>query len=369
MADAQQLIQRKALLERKRELLIKKQQLSEVKAEPVQGVRPNNSLTPPSIMSAVLPFGSELETVFRRSDLLPAIGQLGGGRFGGYRGAVAGAAIGEAGKQAVETLKGERKPSLGEFAGNVGLTALLEGLTRGTGKLFFRKQIANDTLEQLSKKLAGMKEGMMANPSNQAISDPIRKTIEEAYSMLPEPVKRGGTDDVLKRWMSYLKENPVLNANDLIAMETDLGNAASYGQVVKGVFQPAEVPNPATNQVAKLGRTSVSDTVDRMSESSGQVGFKETSKKISKLLERYPDFDPTKAYGSFAGRMGTAIGATALTGHPLVGVGAYAAEKFLQNPTVRNILFKAAKTAPARTVGTGTKVGITELLKNLLGGR
>ena len=336
--------------------------------EPVQTVQAEPQK--PDIMGGVLrAVGGPPAILATNPELIPATGQMVGGIFGGLPGAVAGSTVGEAGRQAVENLTGKRKGfDTGEMAKTAGVTGLVEGLTRGAGRLFFRKQLSNELLTKLSKKLSGMKEEMIANPSIQTLAEPIEKTISEAYEMLPEPVKRGGADGVIRRWVSYLKENPVLNANDLIAMETDLGKAATYGQTVRGVFQPAEVPNPATNKVAQIGRRKVSDVVERVSEGSGQKGFKETSKKISKLLEKYPDFDPTKGYGSFSGRMGTAIGTTALTGNPIAGVGAYAAEKFLQNPGVRNALFRGVRNPAVSTAGKGAKVGITELLKKILGG-
>ena len=330
---------------------------------------PQQTQNKPSLgMNALRTIGGPLGGVIAQPEMLPAVGQAVGGIYGGLPGAVGGATIGEAGKQSIDFLQGKRKnldPI--EMAKTAGVTGLVEGVTRGAGKLFFRKQLSNELLGKLSKKLGGMKQEMINNPSIQTLSEPIKKTIEEAYSMLPEPVKRGGANNVINRWVSYLNDNPVLNANDLIAMETDLGQAATYGTMSKGVFQPAEVPNPATNEVAKIGRTKVSDLVEKVSEESGQKGFKETSKKISQLLSKYTDFDPTKAYGSFSGRMGSAVGATALTGNPLVGVGTYAVEKFLQNPSVRNALFKGVRNKVVSTTGTGAKLGITELLKKLFG--
>jgi len=324
-----------------------------------------DALKPPSpLMSGVPePIRTALETVTRREETLPMIGQAVGGRFG-LKGAVAGTAIGEAGKQAVETLKGERKPSLGEFATNVGVTGAVEGLTRGGGKLFFRKQLANEAMQKLGKELGQMKRVMAQNPTLKATSDAIRNQMKTAYDALPDPLKKGKIASALEDWIEYMGKKPELSASDLIDMEKSLGDVAEFGVYKKGAFQPAvDIPNPKANAIARQGRTQVSDIVDDLAEKGGQAGFGKKSKEMSKMIQKFPEFDPSKQYGGFGQRLVTSSVAGMATGNPVIGALTYLFQRFAQSPEVRNALFKATKEPVAKVVGTGAKLSLSELAR------
>ena len=305
-------------------------------------------------------------------EAFPIIGQGVGGMASGFTGvgllgATGGATVGQGLRQLSKKSRGE-KTDLSALPKEAALTGAIEGLTRGVGGAFFRRQIANKELSNLGKQLGKMKEAMANNPNLTAQSKPILDTLENAYSYLPDPLKSGKVSAKISKWIKHLKQNPNMHAKDLILMEEDLGQAATYGQFKKGVFQPAtDIPNKAMNTIAKTGRTQTSGIVDDLAELGGQKGFKKTSMKISKLRDRYPDIDPTKSYGSFGGRVGTAIAATTLTGNPLAGVGAYAAEKVLQNPSLRNSLFSLFNKPVLKSIGKTAKLGTTETLRRLQG--
>lgn len=301
-------------------------------------------------------------------DILPAVGQGVGGMTTGFTGAgmlgaTGGAVAGQGARQLIKQIRGE-KPDIGALGKEALTTGAIEGVTRGFGNVFFRKQVANEALNKLSNKLIEMKQSLASNPNLKAKTFELYSHMTDAFDSLPEPMKTGKVAQRLKTWMKYMSDKSGLTAKDLILMEEDLGKAANFGEVSKGVFMPAsDIPNAATNRIAKTSRTKVSDLVDQLSEQGGQKEFKSTSQKLSKAISKSKDYDPTKGYGSWSGRMGSAIGATAITGNPLAGVGAYALEKTLQNPTLRNTLFKIIRNKAVSGVGTGTKLTMSELAR------
>lgn len=303
-------------------------------------------------------------------DALPMIGQ-GIGSFAsgfpgaGFVGATGGATLGQGARQAFKSLRGE-KPDFGKMGTEALTTGAIEGATRGFGNVFFRKQIANEALNGLSKKLIEMKDAMANNPNLKAPIYDIYHNINQAFNALPEPMQSGSVATKLKSWMKYMSNKSELSAKDLIMLEEDLGKAANYGEVKKGIFMPAtEIPNSATNAIAREGRSRVSGVVDNLAEIGGQKGFKETSKKLSKAISKSKELDPTKPYGSWSGRMGAAIGTSALTGSPLMGVGAYALEKTLQNPGLRNALFAMTKNPVVSNIGKVGKLSASEIARQL----
>src|SRR3990167_1052245 len=266
----------------------------------------------------------------KEEDVLPMVGQAVGGGLGGFLGATGGSMLGRTASEAVAPLRGKQIDPM-NIAKEGLVTGAIEGLTRGSGKIFFRKQIADETLKGLGKQLGQMKDAMASNPELRAASQPILDTLETAYNSLPEPVRTGQASKTIRGWIKHLKANQEMSAKDLILMEEQLGNAADFGVYRKGVLQPAvEVSNPATNKIAKAGRSQVSDIVDQLAESGGQTGFGGISKKIAKMRARFPEIDPSKAYGSFGTRIVSSGLATAATGNPLVGGATYLGEKALQ---------------------------------------
>jgi hypothetical protein len=300
-------------------------------------------------------------------EALPMAGQMVGSMASGFPGAgilgaAGGASVGQLVEQSLKPLRGKQS-DFKEVPMEALRTGALEGLTRGTGKFVFRRQIANDTLKGLNAQLGRMKEEMIANPNLSASSQPILDVLETAYNASPDPVKRGQASQVVRRWIAHMKSKPNLSADDIITMERDLGEAANYGSFKKGVFQPPNVPNPRMNEVAKAGRTVASDEVEKMSAGAGQKGFGEVSKKISKLLNKYPDFDPSKSGSGFGTRVATSLGVGLGSNSPIAGILTYLGVKASQSPTLRNQMYGVIKNPVAKTAGKSLKALIGESLR------
>lgn len=301
-------------------------------------------------------------------DIFPAVGQVAGGYLGSKvplpASGTIGATTGAVGGQYVRQLV--RKGLRGKIfdTNELGMEALrtgtIEGLMRGSGNFVFRRQIGNDQLKSLAKQLGQMKDDMIANPNLQAASQPILDIIETAYNSAPEPVKRGTQANAIRRWINYMKQKPNLSARDVIAMEKDLGEVAEFATNKKGFVQPAVVPNPAMNEIARSGRSEASKVVENLSSQAGQTGFGDISQKIHKLLTKYPDIDPTRTGTGFGTRLvaGGLMGSA--TQSPLVGIGTYAAMKASQSPALRNTLYSLTKKPAAKATGRTLKALMTE---------
>src|SRR3990167_2043400 len=137
-------------------------------------------------------------------DVLPAVGQAVGGKYGLL--ATAGAATGELARQGIKTLRGdasgiERPLELG--LGSIGLpraipsvgreaasTATIEGLFRGVPRVLFPKQFGGKAREAVGKKLGQTLEAVKQKaPFARVAKLPI---IQEAETILKEtPFERG----------------------------------------------------------------------------------------------------------------------------------------------------------------------------------
>lgn len=301
-------------------------------------------------------------------NILPAIGQGVGGMASGFpgaglAGATGGAVAGQGLKQLLKTARGQ-KPEYGEMGKEALVTGAIEGATRGTGNFIFRRQVANEALGTLSKKLSEMKKAMSANPELNAPVYDVYSTMREAFDSLPEPMQKGSIANKLKDWLKFMSNKSEVSAKDLILMESDLGQAAKYGQMEKGAFVPAtEIPNPAGNTIAKEGRRGVSDIVDELAQKSGQKDWKSISSKISKLLKNPDKTDVTKATGNVFSRLATAGAVGGITQNPLAFLATYAGMKLAQSPEVRNTAFKALRSPVGKAVDVGTKLSLAEMAR------
>lgn len=301
-------------------------------------------------------------------DILPAVGQGIGGMASGFTGAgllgaTGGAVAGQGIKQLIKKARGE-EPDFGQMGKEALTTGAIEGATRGAGSFLFRRQIANETLGKLGKKLGEMKKSLSGNPSLKAKTFDIYSHMTNAFDSLPEPMKTGKVAQKLKTWMKYMSDKSGLTAKDLILMEEDLGKAASYGEYSKGAFIPAtEIPNAATNKIARSSRTKVSDLVDNLAENSGQKGWKNISQQIAKLLKDPDKTDVTKATGNVFSRLATAGAVGGMTQNPLAGVGTYAAMRLAQSPEVRNTAFRGLRSPVGKVLDKGSKLTLAELAR------
>lgn len=343
--------------------------LSQIQAQQDKVEAPD--LAPPSPMLSGIPehIRMPLETVFRREEALPGIGQAVGGIFGdkvpikgaGLAGAVGGQTVGEVGRQAVNVLKGEAKGfDLGKIGGDAAKTALVEGVTRGALGHVFRRQNTNKTLGELSKRLKGMKDALSKNSKLGVDSMQVYVPLKEATEGVAVP--HGQQSSIISKWLRFMEKNPKLTAKNLIELESDLGEVAKFGEFEKGAFIPATgVKKPALNTIAREGRTNVSNIVDKLAEESGQKGFGKVSKQISKILKRPESYDVTKTGGNELSRIATALGIGSFS--KLGGLLSYGAMKLAQSPTVRNKLFQAGGTGLGKATGAGTKATLAELLR------
>lgn len=302
-------------------------------------------------------------------DALPMIGQ-GIGSFAsgfpgaGFVGATGGATLGQGARQAFKSLRGE-KPDFGKMGEEALTTGAIEGATRGFGGVVFRRQVANEALGNLTKKLSQMKESLSANPELKAPIYELYSHINDAFEALPEPMKTGRVASRLKKWANHMSTRNSLTAKDLIMMEEDLGKAASYGEMSKGAFVQPEIPNVATNKIAKSARNKVSGMVDELAETSGQKGFGKTSKKISKLLQDPDKTDITKTTGNVFGQLAAGGAVGGLTQNPIMGLATFTAMRAAQSPQARNLAFKALRSPIGTAVDAGTKLSLSELARRM----
>lgn len=295
-------------------------------------------------------------------DVLPAAGQMVGGSAG-LLGAVGGATAGQGLRQVGKGVRGENV-DWSALPKEAAITGAVEGVTRGTGNLIFRRQLGQKALSELGTKLAGMKSAMSSNPSLGVASEEVYMPLKQAMEEIAVP--HGPQNTIINKWLRFMEKNPNLSAKNLIEMEKDLGEVAQFGEFKKGAFVAPTIKKPALNQAAKASRSQVSGIVDDLSEKAGQKGFKETSTKISKLLSKYHDIDVTKTGSGAGSRIAAGVGAGAATGNPIAGILTYLGLKTIQSPEARNLAFKTTQAPVAKGVGTGAKAGITEILRQLL---
>ena len=291
--------------------------------------------------------------------LYPMIGQLAGS--GSFLGSVGGSMAGQGIKQAVQPLRGN-KPDLGEVGREGLVTGAIEGATRGAGNFIFRRQIANNLLSQLGKKLGSMKQAISANPDLSIPSDQIYFPLKQAVEEIAVP--HGPQSTIINKWLRFMENNPSLSGKHLIELESDLGEVAKFGEIQKGAFvMPSGVKKPSLNSIAKETRRGVSNAVDKLAEEGGQKGFGDVSKQISKLLRNPETTDVTRATGGFGSRLVATGAVGGLTRNPLAGIATYFGMQMLQSPELRNLAFKTLKSTPAKIATTGSKLTLAELAR------
>lgn len=296
----------------------------------------------------------------REEDILPMAGQAVGTPLG-FLGATGGAIAGEGLKQAVQPLRGKTS-DLKEVAKTGGITALIEGLTRGTGKFLFRRQLKNEAKNILGKKLAEMKSAMSKNPAEVVDSMDIYIPLKEEFDKVAVP--HGPQAAIIRKWLSFMEKNPKLTSRNLIEMEKDLGEVSRYGEFEKGALITPTVKKPALNTIAKQSRKQVSDIVDVEAEKQRQKGFGKISKQLAKILQNPESYDVTRTSGNVLSRIAAAGVAGGYTRNPLVAGATYLGMEALQSPEARNMAFKAVRNPVARATGTATKLTLSEMARN-----
>jgi len=330
-----------------------------------QSIKQSISSTLPSALPAGI--STAVDTVINKPEVLPAAGQSLGGMATGFTGAgvlgaTAGAMVGQAGKQAIEYLKGGYKPNIGEVGKEGLITGLVEGATRGLGRGIFRRQYTNKALQELGGKLGEMKKAFGANKTISVPSEAIYMKLKGAMDDVA--VASGPQSSMIKKWLSFMERNPNLTSKNLMELESDLGEVANYGVMKKGAFiQPSNIKKPVVNAIAKEGRTDVSNIVDDLAEQSGQKGFGKVSKKVSKILSNPESHDITKTSGGVISRLIAAIGAGGLTRNPFASVPVYYGLQAIQSPELRNLAFKGIESGGGKVASQGARTTLAELAR------
>lgn len=293
-------------------------------------------------------------------DVLPMAGQI-AGTPAGFLGATGGAMAGQGIKQIVQPLRG-KSVDVKEVGKEGLITGLIEGLTRGTGKLLFKRQMVNETKNVLGRKLGEMKATMSKNPKDVIDSIDIYVPLKESFEKVAVP--HGPQATLINKWLRFMEKNPKLTSRNLIEMEKDLGEVAKYGEFEKGALQMPVVKKPALNSIAKDTRRQVSDVVDNEAEQQGLTGFGETSKKLARILQDPDSYDVTKSTaGGFLSRVLASAAAGGVTQNVPVAAATYLGMQALQSPEARNMAFKAVRNPVVRATGTATKLTMSELAR------
>lgn len=294
----------------------------------------------------VQPILGELQA--RGEEVLPAAGQLVGGRFGGLPGAIGGTMFGEAGRQSIGALRGERLPfktRAGRLALAGGTTATLEGLTRGAVKLFPR-EAAKRTLKVAGTKVNEIRQALIemgeANPALQVSTQKIAAFVNKELARIKVPFGKGY--GVLRKWGEFLNNPetpPNLSPATLIELEDDLGAAAKFARPQRGMMQVPQVEKRAVNVGLKQARTAVSNEVDAVASKAGFPEFAKRSKEVSKARQTLAQREPS----GLAGAMLQMIPGAGLLTETFPQVGFQAARLAASGP------FRVGASEAARRVG------------------
>jgi hypothetical protein len=282
---------------------------------------------------------------------LPTAGQALGGFFGGYGGSVAGTAAGSALEQVIKSGLRGKEFNLGKMTSDTATTAIVEGLLRGTGKVLFRREIANQTMNSLGRKLGQMKTALSEiGQSNTSVGIPKQKLLDVLTSEMEKTnVPFGKASVVLNRWKNFLIKSPSKNVSPsaLMELEDDMGNVAKFAsQKMGGISLVPEVAKKSLNSSAKAVRSMVSGEVDNLAAQNGMTDFGKISKQISSLKEKFPNSElrsgkllPGVPATFFASGGGLAAGLA--TQNPIVGLATGMMIEGLQSPAIRGGLYNA----------------------------
>jgi len=208
-------------------------------------------------------------------DVLPSAGQTIGGLIPGinaFGGSVAGAAIGEVGKQTVKGLREGRMPDYKSVIPSTATTAITEGVFRGIPKALFPKQLGGKAREAAGKVLGEIRENVTKKaPFLRMAKNDIIKRIDDALNSAP--FESGPQRQALIRIKNRLigKGKP-LTFDESVQLEQQMGREAQFAsEATQGRF--AKGPKaPRSNQALKAERSIVSKNVDNMA---AQAGFPE----------------------------------------------------------------------------------------------
>lgn len=253
-----------------------------------------------------------------------------------------------------------------------GVGAVAGGVLSPLGKLFQRKQIAQQTLKESGKYIGETKDALVAlaqkEPTKFTVNtNYILKDLQDAFSKIND--KSGSAGNAIKKWIRILNtKGNRLFPDTLIEMESQLGNSVKFSEIKGGAFTRTEPKNNLTERLLKDTRNKVSNEVNRMAKAAGFDKFSEHNKTYSKILQKWSDLDPTKGRGDIFARgfMAGGIGAIAQSA-PLAAV-AYEAMKYGASPEARNAFYKFLESNAGKNVSRGIRGVGTSLTSNVLSG-
>ena len=235
----------------------------------------------------------------------------------------------------------------------------LEALPNAFFKGAFRKNIKREKLESLNKDLASTKEQVKQSGKTYDATS-LLDELEKIKDGMAPAVQGKATE--LNKWISDLRSRtqsailspsgkpvskpPIMTADEVRQMESELGAHAKFGDLKGGFFQLPKPKSPIANQATKEARTAASGEYDTLA----GPEFAAKSKKVSSILKKYPDLDPSKEKGDVAQRLITSLAAGGATGNPIAGLLTYALQKAASVPAAKQALYKGAKSPLAKGI-------------------
>lgn len=313
-----------------------------------------------------------LPYLMKHEELLPLLGQIGGGMTGGYPGSIAGAAGGNTLKQGIEMMKGKKSSfSVGDVGKEAGLTALFEGAFRLPAFMAYRKLRASAELGgDLKTDLALMKGGIAKHDKTVLIDD-LLNPLNDGLKKIA--VKSGPQAAQLNKWKLALEKkladgDMYLDGTTLLQMEEQLGAIAQFkNPAIMGVEIPTHITNKAANALSKEIRSTVSKKTDSFAKSIGLSEWPRVNKRVSELMkitsQKNNSLIDVLRRGTLEGLAGGMVGA--VTHNPVAAVGTSLGLEAFMNPATRNIGFKALeKTGIGKAVTLGATQAGRDLLKD-----
>ena len=312
--------------------------------------------------------------ILKHEELIPLLGQIGGGAMAGYPGSVGGATAGNSLKQGIEMLKGKRKSfSVGEVGSEAALTAAFEGVFRLPAFVAYKRLRAADNLANGAGAELALAKGALSKIKDAAPIDDILKPLEDGLNSVA--VKNGPQASMLTKWK--LKLNGLKDAGEthidgdtILQMESQIGAAARYkAPNIFGVELSPNLANPKANLIAKDMRAKVSQIVDDFAVRNGLESFPKLSKTVSKLKSISEPGSKTLTdlmtnlgqRGVISGGLGTAVGLA--THNPALGLATTAGVVGITDPIARKYAFNALEKTG---VGRAATLGATQVARNLL---
>jgi hypothetical protein len=321
----------------------------------------------------------EVATKKPSEDLLPMVGQLGGGaiaeaasggnQFLGGAGGIAGAVVGQAARQGVKAMRGYQ-PNLGEVVFEIPRTAIGEATGRIIPRAAFFNQYGGKARQAAGKALGETAEAVQKKApfirfAKKDIQDQLGQAIEDA------PFESGPQRTALVKIKNRLEaQGAPLSFDEMRQLEQEMGRRAQFAKgATEGKFKLGP-PAPRSNEALKIARNDVSNQVDEAASNAGFPEFKTQSKEFSRLVKKYPEEKLQAMYGQpgIWGRGAAGIGAMELQREGRNDPGSNALKTALAwyalPPRFRTSMFRNIVDKPlGRVAGRALTLGATQLLR------